>query len=607
MRLRLILVTGSITTLAFTPSGLDAFSLVKLIALMIGSTAVLAYHISKVKQPRGDNPQSKFRISASENFIILLAGLILLSSLTNLENPYRFALGAPGRYNGVIYYFCILFLVWVLATCNLDKKFLKNFEWTLGGTGLVVVIYSWIQFFGIDFVDWDNPYNRIIGTFGNPNFSAAFLASFSIFCLSKTIWSSDRDRLVWLFLSILSTPVALLAESIQGNLIVVFGAFLALFVSLKNRLTKLSRISAILVMGFVALLTLFSMFGFGPIAQYLEQYTLRLRFFYWETAVRTANANPLNGIGSDSYSVGYRLYRPQEFGDSFNPRTYSDSAHNIFLNVLANYGYVTFAVMVLLFALALKKILARVLLAQEKSNEINAISLFFVMMVTQAIFSIEQIGLTVFLWLALGIILNKSFENDLAINRKSKMYNENSKAYLPILLLALLSLTIYPAQNLIRENLQAKRVADLFASTSNLANSDYAGIARNELMKTGHYTNSDPRLAVKIAQYWLLLGDKSKALQLLNNLIGKNPSAVEPLELRSLYYEEVGEIKSAIIDRESFLQLDPSNIDNLYALARLYFQDGSKSRGKFFASEILRLNPDSELALQAQALLDSGN
>ncbi|MFM7984157.1 MAG: hypothetical protein ACKPKO_33010, partial [Candidatus Fonsibacter sp.] len=38
---------------------------------------------------------------------------------------------------------------------------------------LLFILYGFMQHFGNDFIDWNNPYNSIILTLGNPNFSSA--------------------------------------------------------------------------------------------------------------------------------------------------------------------------------------------------------------------------------------------------------------------------------------------------------------------------------------------------------------------------------------------------------------------------------------------------
>ena len=40
----------------------------------------------------------------------------------------------------------------------------------------MLIIYGFLQSNGKDFVKWDNPYNSIISTVGNPNFAAAVMA-----------------------------------------------------------------------------------------------------------------------------------------------------------------------------------------------------------------------------------------------------------------------------------------------------------------------------------------------------------------------------------------------------------------------------------------------
>ena len=81
-----------------------------------------------------------------------------------------------------------LFLTLIfIATLSLRAK--KSFELIIKAllvTGVVNVIYSlWAWQVG-DFVGWSNPYNTILGTFGNPNFIGAFLGIFVSVLLRKS-------------------------------------------------------------------------------------------------------------------------------------------------------------------------------------------------------------------------------------------------------------------------------------------------------------------------------------------------------------------------------------------------------------------------------------
>mgnify|MGYP000748585131 CR=1 FL=1 len=49
--------------------------------------------------------------------------------------------------------------------------------------GLVLSCYGLMQINGKDFIKWNNPYNAMISTLGNPNFASATLAILSLLAL----------------------------------------------------------------------------------------------------------------------------------------------------------------------------------------------------------------------------------------------------------------------------------------------------------------------------------------------------------------------------------------------------------------------------------------
>ena len=56
--------------------------------------------------------------------------------------------------------------------------------------GFGLSLYGLLQNSGKDFVDWNNPYNSVILTVGNPNYAAALLAIFGVSSLGILIINS---------------------------------------------------------------------------------------------------------------------------------------------------------------------------------------------------------------------------------------------------------------------------------------------------------------------------------------------------------------------------------------------------------------------------------
>ena len=97
--------------------------------------------------------------------------------------------GTSGRNTGFLTYFAFgtLFIASAVAT---NWRMAKYFMVAVGGALGINAIYGFFQALGKDPFKWENPYSPVVGTLGNPNFSAAFLGmgvAFTLpFILSKS-------------------------------------------------------------------------------------------------------------------------------------------------------------------------------------------------------------------------------------------------------------------------------------------------------------------------------------------------------------------------------------------------------------------------------------
>ena len=90
--------------------------------------------------------------------------------------------------------------------------------------GLVLSIYGFLQIQGQDIYNWNNPYNSMISTLGNPNFASAMLAIFCTMAISALFIEQINGyyKFAAVALSFLSVYDIFKSQSRQGFLVVVF-------------------------------------------------------------------------------------------------------------------------------------------------------------------------------------------------------------------------------------------------------------------------------------------------------------------------------------------------------------------------------------------------
>jgi hypothetical protein len=150
----------------------DPVNVTKMTAL-----AVVAFGLASIvlfKSSRLLWSDSKLQLVAAGFFILLAISAVVNSASPLGQNFY----GTYGRNTGFLTYFS-LNLVFVATLVLRRTESFRSILYGLLAAGLVNVIYgAWTVAFG-DFVSWNNPYDRILGTFGNPNFIGAFLGIFA--------------------------------------------------------------------------------------------------------------------------------------------------------------------------------------------------------------------------------------------------------------------------------------------------------------------------------------------------------------------------------------------------------------------------------------------
>jgi O-antigen ligase len=207
------------------------------------------------------------------------------------------------------------------------------------GNGLLNGIYGLMQFTGNDFVKWNNPYNPVITTTGNPNFASAILAMFAVisFLLLFIKSLSIYFKIILLLTSSLSLAVVFLSDSIQGLVLFVFSVFfyMTIYVSKKHRKYRIIAASIFLLIGFISIL---GMLQIGPLSQILYKQSVSVRGYYWRAGLSMFLDKPFFGVGLDRYGAYFREYREVGYPLKYGFDITSTDAHNTVIQMFATGG-----------------------------------------------------------------------------------------------------------------------------------------------------------------------------------------------------------------------------------------------------------------------------
>lgn len=422
------LAVGSfiVTTLVITGSVTDPVNVTKLLPLgAVGIAALLIVARNRFIEIR----------AGGKWFVVLLVSFFLasLNSLFFSDAPFSQSLyGSYGRNNGFFAYL-FLFLILIGASSFRRIESFRKLNLALYASLAVNLVYClWVIAFG-DFLGWSNPYGNILGTFGNPNFSGAFiaLATVSLFTVFLDKSKSKAIRYTTLLLIPVGIFEVYMSKALQGQILLVTGfgyvGFLLLYY--KNKIVSFIYFFAGL---FTAVVGVLGTQQIGPLADFLYKTSVTLRGQYWLAAWNMGNSNPWSGVGFDSYGDWYRRSREAKALVSPGVDVTSNTAHSVPLDMFAFGGwplFVSYLAILTLTAISIVRIIKRRKGFDPLFTSLSAAWLGYQL---QSIISINQLGLAIWGWLLSGALIafdqadKENERKDVGAKRSHKKVNNVS-------------------------------------------------------------------------------------------------------------------------------------------------------------------------------------
>ena len=405
---KLIMAVGFLGTIFMIPNiAADPINASKL--LVVGTCGILALVLLIVFH-REFNIQLKDKIIII--CILMILDLIIIMFTNNRVEDQFF--GTFGRNTGFLAFISFLAL-FILTRQVANMTLLSRIDFTLFVTGLFSLVYGLLQVYDLDPVQWaPSGYTRIFGFLGNPNFESAFMGIFASACFAKLISGKvDTWKALTYFSFIISSQwVIWSSESTQGFLVFLVGAASAMTIRIQvigNQTLKIVWY-VISLSGLTGVVL--GMLQKGPLSQLLYKDSIAYRGDYWRTAWNIGINNPINGVGIDNFGENYRSYRDVEATLRRGADVTSNSPHNVFLDFLVNGGFLLFG---LYIALVLMTIFTCVkFIRSSKAYLPTYVSIFAAWMgyLAQSVISVNQIGLAVWGWILMGLLLGINRDTD---------------------------------------------------------------------------------------------------------------------------------------------------------------------------------------------------
>lgn len=592
-----VLYSGVVaSTFYISTTSEDPFNTPKFIILMLTAGWLLGHLLNEYFR-------SRLKHNSVDLKILLLIVFFLLSQTVALAFTHVKFTGLFGdtqRRNGYLTYLSLSIIVLYSA------KFLKYLDaikiiQIAVFSGCALAIYGTIQTLGYDFFKWENPYNSIIGTLGNPNFASALLAIFASFAsLSYFIKNLGiAVRVVALPTVALSLFAIIRSESRQG--LVTF-LFVHLFFVSTYYLYKNQKIGIVLTLVSAGTVTLSiaGMLQRGPLSGILYKESVSVRGFYWRAAYEMFRDKPLTGVGLDNYGGAFKAFRELDYPLRYGYTLTSSSAHNTTLQMFATGGFLLgisyLAILFFIFKSSIKLIRS---IESEKKILVILFTAVWVGFQAQSFISIDNIGLTIWGWLIGGVLIalaRENVENTLTDKSNSQLQAKPNSMSLVQPLLSI----IFLIPILIIAVLLNRAERDTFITRTIIANESNSAIAKNYAQKVIDNPLAEPFYKFKVGLTLFDFGFTKESLTLLDQLLEQDPTNLIYLNAKAYYQEGYNDIPGSIKTREMIEYNDPWNADNYFVLGLLHVKSGNSERATYYKSKVLDIADNTEIGTRAK-------
>jgi O-antigen ligase len=539
------LILGVVISITFWVPHIDSFNISKFVFLVIG-TLILGFLAL---------PAISMRTQAKTgSYLLLVFVIMLLVNLFASPNTYMSVVGALGRNNGVLTYFCFAVMAYLISI-RFELIDLPKLLWTLSGLGLIQTIYNIIQLADVDPIAWNNPYGLILGTLGNSDFAAALLAICSIATLWLARMYASKVAIALSLLVLVAVQFVVMLESNVRQSLILFAFGIAVLVY--SELAQKSKPISWAWGGLVSLGGLLALLGtlqIGPLTKLLFKESITYRGDYWRAAWRMFTDNPAFGVGLGNYGDYFNRYRDAAQVARRGPAVGSDVAHSMPLDFLAMGGFTLGMVYIALIIYSVYLVISKIR-SLDGGNKQQGYIVFSLLgaYLLQSLISIDQIGLAVWGWIFIGVALSFAKERKIFAPLDSRL----STIFVPITIVVTAISFVMVSVPIWRADSALKQLASVPAEQQGV---DTRSIRLQIASDIETITPRHSQFKTQIALY-LLSNGQAEGIDYAKKALEQNPSDSTALRYLIIAYGQLNDPANLQKYKAEALKIDPFNPD----------------------------------------------
>jgi O-antigen ligase len=592
-------VYGSLiaTTLYFHPSLTDPFNSPKMwIVLLIA--AWLSGYVISFKGLIFVNKPIKI-------YALLLLAFTLSAVVATVFTDFKFVgiFGETQRRNGLATYLALA-IIGLTASIFIRMFNVKRLYFATFVIGSIFAVYAFMQTTGRDFVSWNNPYNSIIGTVGNPNFAAAVMSVMGVIIFSL-IFFKDLNlfyRVGAAAFSVVAMLLIIRSDSRQGILSFLIGAglFVVILLFSKNKVLGVLSLSGGMIAGIFSIL---GMLQIGPLQELLYKSSVSVRGYYWRAGIEMFQQNPLMGVGMDRYGAYFKEYREVGYPLAYGFDITSSNAHNTFIQFFATGGvFLGTAYLVLNGFILWRGVTAVRKFTGNNRLLITGLLAAWVAFHSQSLISIDNIGVSIWGWVLGGSIIGLSVSNSESELQDQKQFlgkkiDINLKRVLTsstftILIVVLVSFLYRGEVNTFKANVR-------FDTQDQAARESFRQLQIDAI----NTPLNDPNYSLNRAIALVQSGFIDEGINIAISIHERDPRNLDALNGLAILSEDLNKKSDALTYRLKMAELDPWNAVNYLAIGKIYKEQGNLIESAAMLNKILSFASSDPIAAQAKVEL----
>lgn len=508
----------------------------------------------------------------------LSAGFIftLLLAFIFTDQKYIGFFGENARKTGFLTYFSLT--VFFLSSSYLFRlSNLSKFNLVILVVGPIVAGYGFCQHFKVDVITWNNPYNSVLSTLGNPDFASAVMAIFLVLTAGVTLNQSIKTWIrLWGLLSAALLGITIVFSQARQGLLASFvglGVIFSVFLFQRHRIAGFVGIG---FAGFAMILGVLGMLNTGPLAKYLYKMSVTYRGDYWRAGINMFKHHILFGVGLDRYGAYFRQYRDATQSLRRGPNLLANAAHNVPIQLAATGGIFVVVVFISIFVfVAWRALVAIRSTSGGQQLVVASVVGAWVTYEVQSFISIDNVGIAIWGWILGGFIVGISLVESIPENsttpvnaknakRTNSRVNSSDNALLqPLVSGIAATVALALVIPLFLADTQA-RLAPVYAKPTSANLGAYIAAVKKPLS----YGIQDPANKVLVGNLLVQTPQITEGIKILKSVIASDPRNSQALDMLATIAEQTDKKAEAVPYRRAMVKLDPYNQEILLKLGQ---------------------------------------